>query len=74
MAGGIDIKAVYTLKCDHCGVHADAKGVEYRSRVEAIEARRRVARYDGWLLRRIGPAVEFLCPECSALPRVTGGT
>jgi hypothetical protein len=63
---GIVIHAVYTLQCDHCLVPAEADKTEHRTRTEAMQARRRIAEFDGWLLRRAGPIEEFLCPECAS--------
>ena len=64
---GFEITAVYRLVCDSCGVYAE-DDIEYRTRADATAARERVARHEGWLLRRLGPVVDFRCPECSAEP------
>lgn len=63
---GFEIHAVYQLVCDNCGVHAEPEGTEYRTRADAVIARQRVARHEGWLLRRLGPIDDFRCPECAA--------
>jgi hypothetical protein len=65
MSGGIETKAVYTVVCDNCGVRAEPK-TEYRSRSEALGARRRVSENDGWLLRWISSFPSLLCPECAS--------
>jgi hypothetical protein len=63
---GFEITAVYRLLCDRCGVYAEPEGAEYRTRADAVIARQRVARHESWLLRRLGPIDEFVCPDCAA--------
>lgn len=65
---GIRIWAVYDIRCDHCQVRAEPD-IEYRTMDEAVEARDRVARHDGWLLRDDGFIPVLLCPECAAKPQ-----
>ena len=65
MASGIIIKAVYTIRCDSCGTRAEPD-TEYRTMAEALSARDRVGKFDGWLLRWIDYFAELLCPECAA--------
>jgi hypothetical protein len=62
VAGGIYL----TVSCDWCGVEAEP-GVRHERRQDALSARTRVARYDGWLLKRPkGVDAVLLCPDCCA--------
>lgn len=62
---GISITAVYRITCDGCGVRAEPDS-EYHTYAEALAARERVGRFDGWLLRWRGYFAELWCPECVA--------
>jgi len=66
MAGGIEITARYRIKCDRCEVFAENQDVEYRRLAAALDARERIAKFEGWLLRWDGPFPTQLCPECAA--------
>jgi hypothetical protein len=66
MSGGIDIRARYTVVCDRCHVRAEPDD-EYHRFVDAANARDRVAKFDGWLLRWPGGVPYLLCPECAAV-------
>ena len=61
-AGGIYL----FLCCDWCAIEAEP-GVTHLNRNEALAARTRVIRYEGWLLRHPkGQDAVLLCPECVA--------
>jgi hypothetical protein len=65
MSGGV----YFTISCDWCGVNAEP-GVRHTARQDALRARQRVAKYDGWLLRRPhGIDAVLTCPECAAQGR-----
>jgi hypothetical protein len=65
VSGGI----YYSVSCDWCGVEGEP-GMRHDKRQDAMSARTRIARYDGWLLRRPrGVDSVLLCPECVAAGR-----
>jgi hypothetical protein len=64
-AGGV----YYMVLCDWCGVEAEP-GIRHERRQDAVHARNRVAKYDGWLLKRPRNVdAVLLCPECVAAGR-----
>jgi hypothetical protein len=64
MAGGVRILATYQIACDSCGVRAEPDE-EYHTFADALGARERVSRFDGWLLSWIDTFPTLLCPECA---------
>lgn len=62
------IQERFSLHCDWCGVEPET-GQEFDNYMEAYQEMTRVARYEGWLLRKDGM---LFCPECVTEGRARG--
>jgi hypothetical protein len=64
----VGINEQYSLECDWCGLGPEL-GLTFSEYIEAYQEMTRVARYEGWLLRKDG---KFFCPDCVAEGRAKG--